>query len=112
MIKEPYPIKEYIPKIPEITGVKYDEDKLDYTLIPKSIEEVVKVLMYGAKKYPEPDNWKRVSGGRKRYVRAALRHLMKEVNEDELDESGLLHLAHAACSCIFAIHFAITEDKT
>jgi len=91
-------------------GVKYDDEKLDYTLLDKkSIDEVVKVLMYGAKKYPAWDNWKKVPDARKRYVKAALRHLMSEADGETIDESGLLHLAHAATSCIFAIHFALQD---
>jgi len=33
-------------------GLKFDADKLDYTLVPWSgLEEIVKVLEFGAKKY-------------------------------------------------------------
>lgn len=94
-------------------GVKYDDGKLDYTLLPyEALQEVVKVLMYGAKKYPEADNWKRVSDPRKRYNKAAFRHLFSEVNGETLDkESGLYHLAHAVCSNLFALHFAIQKNK-
>lgn len=92
-------------------GVKYDDGKLDYTLLPyEALQEVVKVLMYGAKKYPEADNWKRVSDPRKRYNKAALRHLFAEVSGETIDkESGLYHLAHAVCSNLFALHFAIQD---
>ena len=48
-------------------GVKYDQDKLQWSLMPwDALEETVRVLMYGAKKYPEPDNWKRVPDAEKR----------------------------------------------
>jgi len=93
-------------------GVKYDDKKLDYTLLPKSaLDEVVKVLMYGARKYPEANNWKKVSDARNRYNKAALRHLFSEVDGEEIDpESNLFHLAHAVCSNLFALHFAIKEE--
>lgn len=92
-------------------GVKYDEDKLDYTLLPKeSLDEVVKVLMYGAKKY-ERDNWHRVPDGYNRYVRACLRHIFQEANEEGLDESGYSHLAHAAASCLFALALQKRNDR-
>jgi len=96
-----------------VEGVKYDDDKLDYTLLPKSaLDEVVKVLMYGAKKYPERDNWKKVSDARNRYNKAALRHEFSEVDGETFDpESKLFHLAHAVCSNLFALHFAIEENK-
>ena len=92
-------------------GVKHDDGKLDYTLLPyEALQEVVKVLMYGAQKYPEADNWKRVEDPRKRYNKAAFRHLFAEVNNEALDkESGLYHLAHAICSNLFALHFAIKD---
>jgi len=94
-------------------GVKYDDEKLDYTLLPKSaLDEVVKVLMYGAKKYPEANNWKKVSDARHRYNKAALRHTFSEVDGETKDpESKLYHLAHAVCSNLFALHFAIEEEK-
>jgi len=92
-------------------GVKFDEDKLDYTLIPKqALDEVVRVLMYGAEKY-DRDNWKRIDDGRDRYNRAALRHLFSEVDGEDLDESTYFHLAHAAASCLFSLAFAIQEMK-
>ena len=93
-------------------GVKYDEDKLDYTLLPKSgLDEVVRVLMYGAKKYPEPDNWKRVPDARNRYNRAIMRHMFSEIDGETIDkESNLYHLAHAACSALFALHYAVLEQ--
>lgn len=90
-------------------GVKYDENKLDYTLIPMdSLAKVVEVLMYGARKYA-PDNWYKVPDGKKRYIRALLRHSIQAIDEDLDNESNLPHLAHAACCCLFALHFM---DKT
>ena len=94
-------------------GVKYDDEKLDFTLLPyDSLCEVVKVLMYGAKKYPEADNWKRVGDARKRYNKAALRHTLSEVSGETIDpESKLYHLAHAVCSNMFALSFALKENN-
>jgi hypothetical protein len=86
-----------------ITGIKYDDDKLDYTLIPfESLEEVVKVLMFGAKKYNR-DNWKYVKP-KERYLKAALRHLIDYIMGEKIDkESGINHLAHCACCLLFLI---------
>lgn len=89
-----------------IAGVKYDEDKLDFTLLPyDGIIKVVETLMYGARKYPEAHNWLKVEDGKNRYIKALLRHAMQAVDEDLDSESGLPHLAHAACCCLFALHF-------
>ncbi len=83
-------------------GVKYDQDKPRYELLPiMPIEETVKVLTYGAKKYAD-DNWREVSRQRPRYFAAAIRHIFAWWQGEELDpESGLPHLAHAMCCLIF-----------
>ena len=64
-------------------GVKYDDDKLDWSLLPiEPTEKIVEVLMFGAKKYA-PDNWKYVDNSQTRYYNAAMRHpncLEKKVN--------------------------------
>lgn len=85
-----------------MTGRKDDHGKLRWSLLPiDSVEEVVKVLEHGAQKYGM-DNWSLVDDGAKRYLDAALRHMveyMKGVERDE--ESGHHHLAHAAASLLF-----------
>jgi hypothetical protein len=85
-------------------GAKFDGAKIDWTILPwQPLEDVVAVLEFGAKKYAR-DSWQTVPNGRVRYVRAAFRHLVShalgEVNDPE---SGLPHLAHAACSVLFAL---------
>lgn len=82
-------------------GVKYDKQKPRWDLLPlATVEEVVRVLTYGATKYP-PDNWKKVKP-KERYLAAALRHLAAWQRGEKLDkESGLTHLAHATCSLLF-----------
>jgi len=91
------------------TGVKYDTDKPSWTLMPwEQLEDVVRVLMHGAKKYPEADNWKRVPDARRRYRDAMHRHLIAEERLDP--ESGLPHLAHAICCGLFLMWFDDRED--
>ena len=81
-------------------GMKNDMDKPDWSLIPlETIEGIVRVLTYGAKKY-ERDNWKKVSVNRN--FAALLRHLTKWQAGEEYDqESGLHHLDHAMCDLMF-----------
>lgn len=81
-------------------GIKNDDGKLDWTLIPwEELEEVVKVLEFGAKKYSR-DNWKNVSSDR--YKKAAMRHLISYIRGEEFDpESNNSHLAHLACNALF-----------
>lgn len=92
-------------------GMKFDDtpDKRDYTLLPwRGVEEVVKVLEAGEKKYAR-DNWKEVKQGRFRYTKAAFRHLVAFSTGEMYDrETGLHHLAHCVCCCLFIIHI----DKT
>lgn len=85
-------------------GIKYDNEKLRYNLMPEGvIEQEIRVMMFGAKKY-EIDNWKRVEDWRRRYVEAAKRHLIAYENGEEYDkESGLHHLAHARCCLAFLL---------
>lgn len=83
-------------------GQKHDEGKPQYHLLPpKALEDVIKVLTYGAKKY-SPEGWRNVSNGRERYFDAANRHLWAWKAGEELDpESGLPHLAHAMANLMF-----------
>ena len=83
-------------------GIKYDDTKPRYELLPpKPIEDIVKVLTVGARKYSD-ENWRYVDPLYDRYYAAALRHIqawrMGEVNDPE---TGLPHLAHAGCCLIF-----------
>lgn len=83
-------------------GMKFDDGKRDFTLLPwPAVEEIVKVLEFGAKKYAR-DNWQKVAADR--YLKAAFRHLIAysqgEVNDKE---SGLPHLAHLGCCVLFLL---------
>jgi tRNA-dihydrouridine synthase len=93
------------------TGVKFDQDKPQWTLVPfKALDEVVKVLTIGARKYA-PDNWKKVPNARQRYIDAAFRHMSAYAAGEKLDaETGKNHLAHAVCCLLFLLAFDL--DKT
>lgn len=85
-------------------GLKFDNGKPQFRLIPQySLEEVAKVMTYGALKY-SPDNWKYVPDAYNRYIDAALRHINKDLQNEHLDlESNLEHLAHAVSSLLMAM---------
>ena len=87
-----------------MSGMKFDSDKLDYTLVPwAAMEEIVKVLDFGAKKYAR-DNWKHVQDAEHRYTKAAFRHLIAHNNRESHDqESGFSHLAHLGCCVLFML---------
>ena len=84
--------------------VKNDEGKLQWSLMPfEQLEEVVKVLMNGAKKYSR-DNWKKCDDF-DRYKDALMRHVTSYIKGEKLDsEDGLSHLAHAICNCLFLMY--------
>jgi len=87
-----------------MAGIKYRENKLEWSLLDyEAMEEVIKVLMYGAIKY-SPDNYK---AGLNRFdlLDAIQRHLAEVMKDNELDEeTGASHMAHIVCNCLFYIH--------
>lgn len=83
-------------------GIKYDEGKLRYDLLPPdSLDAVVEVFTFGANKYTDR-NWERgMAWGR--LFGALMRHCWAFWRGEDFDkESGLHHLAHAG-SCIFIL---------
>ena len=112
-------MREYIPPTP-VPGRKDDSGKLDMTLLddmPRALEAVVEVMQWAlTKKKPIPyerGSWLGVEADR--YRAATLRHntasakqastcpqsLPARLQKD--DETGLLHLAHMACSALMAL---------
>ena len=91
------------PDIPLKGGIKHDSNKPPWSLLPfDGLEEVVKVLGYGATKY-DAHNWR---NGFKysRLSDAALRHLTSFIRgEDKDPETNLSHLAHAVCCLLFLL---------
>lgn len=82
-------------------GVKYDSNKPMVDLIPAEvIFGLGEVLTFGAKKYQKA-NWAK-GINHSRLIAAALRHLYKFSNGQDLDdESGLSHIDHAMCNLAF-----------
>lgn len=86
----------------EQKGLKFDDDKLRWDLLPlQPIEDVVKVLTFGAAKYG-PNNWQQVKDAKDRYFAALMRHIVAHRSGEENDaESGISHIAHAICNLVF-----------
>ena len=93
-----------------MSGLKYDQNKPDYTLLPwRAVLSVVQVLEFGAAKYSR-DNWRLVSGSR--YLAAAFRHLIAYASGETLDpESKLPHLAHCVCCLLFILELAVCPTQ-
>ena len=94
-------------------GRKYDAGKLRHSLIPKgTIDELMKVLEFGATKYEE-DNWQHVDDAERRYFDALHRHMNAWHHGERFDkEIGLPHLAHALTCLHFLLWFDLQKDKT
>lgn len=86
-------------------GVKFDQDKLRYDLVPAySLEQLVKVYTMGAKKYGDY-NWTKGLNFT-RVVAAMLRHTWSWIMGEDNDlESGLNHMAHVAWGCFALIEY-------
>jgi len=100
----PFTYSEWIKPDASSEGIKFDEGKLQWKLMPwEALEEVVKVLEFGAKKYA-PDNWKKLDHLRDRAEQAAMRHLIAYMKKEDKDpETGLSHMAHLMCNALFLI---------
>lgn len=103
------------PKIEDSTtvAVKFDSGKTDWSLMPfEAVEEINKVLEFGAKKYAA-HNWTQGDGFRyTRVLNSLFRHLFAWSRGEDLDpESGLSHLSHAGCNIIFLIYYNRYKDR-
>ena len=84
-------------------AIKHDEGKVRVELLStQAMEEIGKVLTFGANKYDD-NNWRK---GFKwsRLIGAAMRHLFAWIRgEDKDKETGLSHLAHCGCCIMFLL---------
>ena len=112
LVKQSVGIKEDKPTMGTTAGVKYDNGKPQWSLLPfEALEEVVEVLTSGAKKYA-PDNWKFVPDADARYMDAAFRHMAQYMQGEQYDEeTGSNHLAHAVCCLLFKLWFDRQTEK-
>lgn len=90
--------------VTQALGIKHDNGKLPLHLVPvEAIEEVAKVLAFGADKY---EDWNWAKGFKwSRLYSASLRHLYAHMRGEDKDlETGLSHLAHCACNLLFLVY--------
>jgi hypothetical protein len=103
----------YNPVYQHQPGAKLDSEKpmLDLVLgdFAKALKEVGKVGTMGAKKYSE-HGWLTVDRAETRYLSAGLRHYFEHKEGNILDdESGLLHLAHAAWNALAVLELELRK---
>lgn len=89
-------------------GLKFDDDKVRLDLLPvEALEEISKVLTFGAKKY-DAHNWRK-GFTYSRLIGASLRHFFAWIRGQNNDvETGLSHLAHLGCCVLFLLTFEKT----
>ena len=88
---------------PSSGGIKHDAEKVRMELLdPYAMEQLAAVLTFGAKKYAA-HNW-RLGIRKGRLIAALLRHTFQYLKgEDKDPETGLSHIAHAMCCCMFIL---------
>lgn len=105
-------VNEFATQIP---GTKYDQDKLQYTLIPPhALAEVARNLTIGLKKYKERDNWKKVPNAEQRYLDALYRHLEAhrkgEIYDPDSSVPDMYHLSAVIVNAMFLLEFMLNPD--
>ena len=93
-------------------GVKYDSDKLQYSLIPPyALEAVAQNLTDGLKKYPERNNWVKVPNAQERYMDALYRHLEAHRKGEIYDTDNVnpenTHMAAVVANAMFLLEFML-----
>ena len=95
-------------------GKKYDSNKpMVGTLcriFSRALLYVGSIIEFGTRKYPKPDNWKKVEGAFTRYQESMMRHYLKFLAGQEKDtETQKLHLAHMAWNALAILELYLME---
>jgi len=91
-------------------ALRYNQGKPKWSMVHfKSLEPMVKVLMYGADKYAR-DNWKK-GLDRQEILDSMQRHLAALIDGQEIDpESQEHHIGHLMCNCMFYSYFNVGDE--
>lgn len=110
-------IQEFdINKLTEQTpGTKYDQGKLQYTLVPPyALQEVARNLTEGLKKYKERNNWQKVEGAEQRYMDALMRHFEAirrgEIYDVDSSDPTISHMSAVAVNAMFLLEFMYNPE--
>ena len=93
------------------TGARFNDGKPDYSLLPLcTLEDEIRVWMYGAQKY-KAFNWAKGMPWSVPFS-CMMRHIAAWQRGEQLDaESGLPHLAHAMCNLRMLTLYASTYPE-
>ena len=99
-------------------GMKYDDGKLEINLLNfRYLFGIIKILVFGAKKY-KANSWQKVDNCEVRYYNALGRHYFAMQREDGSidlnavdEESGMPHLWHLQCNGYFLEKFRQDVEK-
>lgn len=96
----------------KLKALRYNNEKPKWSLVHfGSFIPMVKVLMFGAKKY-SPDNWKKPMD-KKELLDSMQRHMAALMDGEELDpESGESHIGHLMCNTMFFSYHFVIPNKT
>lgn len=86
-------------------ATRHNKGKLEWSLLHyKSLEPLIKVLMFGANKYSR-DNWK-LGQDPKKVLESLQRHVAALMDGETNDsESGLPHIGHVMANAMFYSYF-------
>ena len=91
--------------------MKKPEGKYEPTLVYTSlIKAIARVRRYGIEKHGDSEDWRSTTPVQ--HYDAALRHLYAVIDGEELDESGLPHLAHCLTTLMFELERKYGQDKS
>lgn len=110
-IQEQLELKTVVGDMPTGSALKFDDGKLPLHLLStEAMNQTAAVLQFGADKYAA-HNWRKGFVW-SRPLAAAMRHITAfNAGEDKDPESGLSHLAHAACCIMFLLEFEKTHKE-
>lgn len=93
--------EEGLQELKKFQALRYNEGKVQWSLVDfQSLEPMVRVLEYGAKKYAR-DNWKKGMPA-SQILESMLRHTFKLMNGEFVDEESMCeHVGHIQCNALF-----------
>lgn len=99
----------------QIAGTKYDDGKVQYTLVPPyALQEVARNLTEGLKKYKERNNWQKVPNAEQRYMDALMRHFEAirrgEIYDVDSTDPTTSHMSAVAVNALFLLEFMYNPE--